>query len=123
MWKYSQSTGALTDAKGNLVATGYSGHGVGLNSPDAQAIPDVGPIPRGLWSVGYPRDTDNLGKFVMPLTPHDGTDCCGRDEFYVHGDEREHPGEHLASHGCIVLPPAARRAIWESGDHILQVVA
>lgn len=121
MWQFSQSTGALRDAKGNLVATGYSGFGEGLNNPDAQAIPDVGPIPRGLWSIGYPRDTAEHGPFVMPLTPHEGTDCGGRCGFLIHGDSIEHAGEHVASRGCIILPPDTRRAIWESSDHILRV--
>lgn len=106
-----------------MLAVGYSGHGPGLNNPTAQAAPDVGPIPRGLWSIGAPRDTPEHGPFVLPLIPHSATDCCGRSGFLIHGDEVEHPGEHLASHGCIVLPREAREQIWQSGDHVIEVTA
>ena len=121
MLTYSQSTGALRDANGNLLATGYSGHGDGLNNAAMQAVPDVGPIPRGLWSIGAPQDTAEHGPFVLPLWPHAATDCFERSGFLIHGDEVEHPGEHLASHGCIILDRAAREAVWSGGDHVLNV--
>lgn len=123
MITYSQSTGALRDANGKLLGTGYSGHGDGLNNPRAQAAPDVGPIPQGLWSIGSPIDTAEHGPFVLPLIPHSATDCFGRSGFLIHGDEVEHPGQHLASKGCIVLPLAGRQAAWNSGDHVLEVTA
>ena len=121
MLTYSQSTGDLRDARGVLLGVGYSGHGDGLNNPRAQGAPDVGPIPRGLWSIGAPVDTAEHGPFVLPLTAHAQTDCCGRSGFLVHGDEVQHHGEHLASLGCIVLPRAVREAIWSSGDHVIEV--
>lgn len=123
MWNYSQSSGALLDATGKCVATGYSGHGDGLNDGDLQDVVDVGPIPRGLWSIAPPRDTATHGPYVLPLTPHADTETFGRDGFLIHGDEVEHAGEHLASHGCIILPHDAREAIWNSNDHLLKVVA
>ena len=123
MLSYSQSTGALRDAAGNLMATGYSGHGAGVNAPDLQNVPNVGPIPQGLWNIAPPRDTETHGPYVLPLTPHDDTDTFGRDGFLIHGDEVAHAGEQLASQGCIVLPHDAREAIWNSGVHVLKVTA
>jgi hypothetical protein len=123
MWTYSQSTGAVQDASGKCVATGYSGYGAGVNDPDLQNVVDIGPIPRGLWSIGAPRSDEHLGPFCMPSIPHADTSTFGRDGFFIHGDEIGHVGEHLASHGCIILDRATREAIWASGDHILKVTA
>jgi hypothetical protein len=47
----------------------------------------------------------------------------GRGEFLIHGDEVEHPGEHMASHGCIVADRVTRTRIWQSGDTVLAVIA
>jgi hypothetical protein len=123
MWTFRQSSGALLDATGKCVATGYSGHGVGLNDGAMQNVVGIGPIPRGLWSIAPPRDTPAHGPYVLPLIPHADTDCCGRDGFLIHGDEVAHAGEHLASEGCIILDLATREAVWNSGDHVLQVTA
>lgn len=121
MWTFSQSSGALTDAGGRHIATGYSGHGDGLNNPAMQDVPSVGPLPQGLYSLGAPVDHPELGPFAIPLIPHAGNQMFGRDGFYLHGDEVGHVGEHLASHGCIVADRPAREAIWASGDHALKV--
>jgi hypothetical protein len=88
-----------------------------------QNVVGIGPIPRGLWSIAPPRDTPAHGPYVLPLIPHADTDCCGRDGFLIHGDEVAHAGEHLASEGCIILDLATREAVWNSGDHVLQVTA
>jgi hypothetical protein len=56
----------------------------------------------------------------MPLTPADGTDTFGRGGFFIHGASAIHPGE--SSHGCIILPRAARLQIAGSGDTDLLVV-
>lgn len=121
MWQYSQTTGALTDANGAVRATGYSGHGDGLNNPALQGVPDVGPCPQGLYSIGAPVNSMTHGPFVLPLIPHDGNEMFGRSGFLIHGDEVNHIGERLASRGCIILPPDARHLVWDSGDHILKV--
>ena len=121
MYSYSQSTGGLTDASGSLVTVGYSGHGDGLNNPAMQNVPDVGPLPQGLYSLGAPVDHPKLVTFAIPLIPHSGDELFGRRGFYMHGDEVGHVGEHLASHGCIVADRGARESIWASGDHALKV--
>ncbi|WP_457625852.1 tlde1 domain-containing protein [Persephonella sp.] len=101
---------------------GYSGYGQGKNNPDMQHIPNVGPIPRGLWRLGnrwynHPR----LGKNVINLVPLPGNTCYNTqrecDTFRIHGDSLRNPGN--ASHGCIVLPP--NRVIIPPGE-ILEVV-
>jgi hypothetical protein len=50
-WSYSQSTAALF-LDGALIGAGYSGNSAGLNNPDLQNDPDVGPIPQGSYTIG-----------------------------------------------------------------------
>jgi hypothetical protein len=46
----------------------------------------------------------------------------GRSGFRIHGDNAS--ANHTASDGCIIAGHAAdRTAIWNSGDHVLEVVA
>ena len=118
MWTYSQGTGHLYDTDGKKVATGYSGKGHGKNNCDMQHIPSVGPIPRGMWFIGKPRDSKNVGPFAMDLKPVEGTLTYGRSAFMIHGDNRT----GTASEGCIILPRRARHIIWDSGDRVLNVV-
>jgi hypothetical protein len=117
---YSQSTGHWWDDRGELIATGYSGHGDSKNSPKQQAAPNLGPIPRGLWVIGDPYDSVNVGPFALPLTPS-GHTAFGRTAFLVHGDSIKDPG--TASRGCIILPRQAREQINKQNDRILKVVA
>ena len=116
-WIYSQSTGELTRS-GKLIATGYSGFGIGRNNPAQQAVPNVGPIPRGLYRIGPQFDAPVQGPCTMALTP-EGHDALGRFGFLIHGDNET----HNASTGCIVLPPEAREQIAASQDCSLEVVA
>lgn len=119
MHTYSQSTGNWWDEKGELLATGYSGHGEGKNNPNLQAIRNVGPIPRGLYTIGQPRDSANVGHFALPLTPVDH-DALGRTNFLIHGDSKTSPG--AASHGCIILSRSIRMMIHDRNDRILKVI-
>ena len=106
-WQYRQSTGHIL-RNGSIIAIGYSGHGVGKNNPECEAIADVGPIPKGLYVVGAIRDSANTGPLTIELNPLHHT-ACGRSDFRIHGDSKAHPGE--ASHGCIVLSNAVRQLI------------
>ena len=119
MWIWDQSAGTMS-RNGKVVATGYAGHDYGKNNPKAQDVKGIGPVPRGRWSIGAPRTSPNTGPYTMSLTPMQGTDPLGRSAFRIHGDSISAPG--TASHGCIILPRAVRQAIWNSGDHILEVV-
>lgn len=120
MWTYHQRSGRLLH-NGALVGQGYSGDGPefveGRNNPDMQHIRGKGPIPRGRWRIGKPRNSRNVGPHAMDLTPV-GHDALGRSAFMIHGDDRE--GD--ASRGCIILSRILRRKISESGDTVLDVV-
>lgn len=122
MWTYSQSTGEMRGADGSLLASGYSGKGDGKNNPAMERIPDVGPIPAGLYHINPPIDTIEHGPFVLTLIPNEWNEMFDRGGFLIHGDSVEHPGE--ASEGCIVLSRPARERIAETiaTDNLLQVV-
>jgi len=118
MWSYDQATGDLFKTDGELVATGYSGFGPGKNAPTWQDHHDVGPIPRGRYSIGAPRDLAGgpHGPFVLPLTPSPSNQMWGRRGFLIHGDGLgDHAGS--ASHGCIILR-ALRGTSWRSAPII-----
>jgi hypothetical protein len=83
-----------------------------------EAVPNVGPIPRGSYSISAPFDTTTHGPHVMRLTPAPGQDEHGRDGFLMHGDNTRHD----ASLGCIIMGPTIRNSVSSSGDTQLQVV-
>ncbi len=116
-WIYSQSSGELTK-DGELIATGYSGAGIGRNNPAEQAVPNVGPIPQGHYSIGPEFDAPVQGPCTMRLSP-EGHDALGRDGFLIHGDNAAHD----ASTGCIILPFETREKIAASADRNLEVIA
>jgi hypothetical protein len=121
MWTYAQQTGELLQ-NSRHIATGYSGFDNGKNKPAMQAVPNVGPIPQGSWTiVGPPMNTAQHGPFVLRLEPAAVTVTFGRSGFLMHGDSIESPG--CASHGCIIMPRAVREQVWNSGDTALEVVA
>lgn len=119
MWIYSQSTGKLWNPSGQIEATGYSGAGDCKNDPDREALRNRGPIPRGLWKIGKPYDSKNVGKFALPLAPA-GHLAHGRTAFLIHGDSVRAPG--TASQGCIIMPRPVREKIHNSGDDQLLVI-
>lgn len=115
-WLYRQSDGDLLH-DGEYVGTGYSGTGEGRNNPDMEEVEGVGPIPRGLYSIGPERVSARLGPVVMNLDPI-GHDAFGRTVFRIHGDSVTHD----ASHGCIILSRPLRRMIADSLDTELEVI-
>lgn len=125
MWTWDQSAGKLFH-NGNLVSSGYAGKGRGKNNPALQGVQGIGPIPRGKWKILAPYNSNNTGKYTLPLhkvdsNPNDDfDDVTGRGAFRCHGDSIKAPG--TASQGCIILPLAIRMQIWQSGDHDLEVV-
>jgi len=124
MWTYNQNTGWL-DKNGILVSKNcYSGFGEGVNNPAAESIENVGPIPAGFWTIsGPPFDDPEHGPYCLRLSPNPGTVTFGRSGFLMHGDEVEHAGEHLASHGCIVADYVTRQRVYQSGDTELEVIS
>jgi len=120
-WSYSQQSGQLSH-DGELIATGYSGIGAGLNNPAAQDQPFVGPLPRGSYGIGaVVADGGHLGPFVMPLTPWAVNNMFGRAGFFIHGDNAQL--NNTASNGCIILARQWRTMIASSGDTLLTVTA
>lgn len=120
-WTFNSKTGQLKDWYGNLVGTGYSGHGAGVNNPDMEADADVGPIPRGTYTIGPFFDDPEKGPMVAHLVPWPGTNDFGRSGFMLHGDNSQ--GNESASLGCIIMPRGARLSVKNSGGGILLVVA
>jgi hypothetical protein len=120
-WIYQQSTGILRDLRGVIAGIGYSGCGRCRNCPCAQSLPDCGPIPRGFWDIiGPPEDTSEHGPYVLRLQPFIDNKTFDRDGFLIHGDRFDNA---RASKCSIVMPFIVRREVWESADHILEVVA
>jgi hypothetical protein len=118
-WTYGQKTGSLRGSAVGVIAHGYAGAGVGKNNPDMDAVPNIGPLPRGKYTIGPPYDSSH-SPYTLRLTPDPKNDMHGRAGFLIHGDSIHNPG--TASQGCIILPRSIRQEIWESGDHDLQVV-
>lgn len=116
---YSQTSGFFWDNRGEAIATGYSGFGEAKNNQKFQSTRDIGPIPRGLWTIGEPYDSSRVGPFALPLLPSDH-DAFGRTEFLIHGDSIARPG--TASRGCIILPRHIREFIHASNCRLLMVI-
>lgn len=119
-WLYEQETGQLSQ-NGADVAIGYSGAGNGKNNPTMQAVPRIGPIPEGWYTIHEPNDTETHGPYVLGLVPDERNEMFGRSGFLIHGDSVSKPG--TASLGCIIIPRKFREQIWDSGDHRLEVVS
>ena len=111
MITWSQSNGVLKGEDGSTWGVGFSGHGNGVNNPAYQKVANVGPIPRGLWSIGKPENSPHTGPFSLPLTPKAGIETFGRSDFLIHGDAITEPGAKAASHGCIILARSVRERI------------
>ena len=119
-WIYDQSSGELRDPNGRRVAFGYSGKGASRNVPGREHVRAQGPIPRGFWRIGKPRNSKRTGPHVMDLAPI-GHDAHGRSAFQIHGDNSLM--NFTASSGCIILARPIREMISKSGITLLEVVA
>jgi len=120
-WTWEQISGRMFSDNGDLIGVGYSGSGDYKNKPDAQTLHDLGPIPIGTYFISAPENTVTHGPYVMPLMPESTNQMFGRSGFLIHGDSVVSPG--FASEGCIILSRDVRQQIWESGDHVLDVIA
>jgi hypothetical protein len=118
-WVFHQDTGTMDSPSGTRFQ-GWAGQREGKNNPAMQGVPNTGPLPRGGYTIGEPHSSPHTGPYTMDLAPDSGNDMLGRGDFRVHGAAVENP--ELSSEGCIIMPRPAREAIWESGDHKLQVV-
>lgn len=106
MYEYHQATGKLY-LDGELLATGYAGYGEGKNNPAMEGKQMVGPIPKGIYSIGKSYRHPVLGPITMNLVPDKDNKMFGRSAFRIHGDNKN----GTASRGCIVLGPNVRQRI------------
>ena len=118
-WTYEQINGRLLHDD-EFVGKGYSGAGEGKNNPQAEGEPNVGPIPKGTYTIEAPVDTVTHGPYVLRLDPNEANEMYGRAGFLMHGDSVVHPG--TASEGCIIMARPVREQVWASGDITLEVV-
>lgn len=102
-----------------LIATGWAGQLEGINNPDLQHVANIGPLPRGFYTIGPAYDHPHLGPLTMNLTPDPGNEMYGRDNFRIHGASAHHP--EISSKGCIIEPRYARQHIIDIGDRRLEV--
>lgn len=117
MWTYKQATGKL-EHEDKLIGTGYSGRGKGRNNPAMQNVKRTGPLPRNLYDIGEPVDHPRLGKNAIPLKPRDEENMFGRDDFWIHGNNKIND----ASKGCIIMGPVIRQQVINSPDKSLVVI-
>lgn len=120
---YEQANGNLWYGL-TLLGTGYAGAPAGKNNPAMQNVPNVGPLPCGWYTIGAPTDSTHCGQEAMPLRPDATNEMFGRSGFFMHGDDRAHPGD--GSDGCIVQARPVRDAVVkfvEAANNRLQVVA
>ena len=119
---YAQDTGKLYNSvspSNQPIGEGYAGAGEHRNNPESQCISNLGPIPRGWYSVGELEDIDGMPAFLR-LTPDSSNDMCDRSGFLIHGDSATRPG--WASEGCIIMPRSVRELIAESDVDRIQVL-
>lgn len=119
-WIYNQSTGELFRPEGSLAGKGYAGKGEGRNNPALDHVRNVGPLPRGTYTIGQgiPKHP-LLGRLAIPLTPSPKNKMHGRSHFYMHGDNKAHD----ASLGCPIQGPKVREEVNSSPDKMLIVIA
>lgn len=122
--EYVQASGLLSvvDGDGGRTVIGrcYAGRGSALNNPDEEGVPQVGPIPVGVYVLGAPMDHRRLGPLAIPLT-RTAKDPYGRSGFYVHGDNSR--ADNSASSGCIIATREVRHRLVSLGIRRLVVKA
>lgn len=106
----------------------YSGTRAGRNNLGMVNVPNIGPIPPGLYRIERSRNSKTLGPVVFDLTPMPGTNTFGRTLFRIHGNSADND----ASHGCLILNRDTRDAIAKivdvfnyenDNDNVLEVLA
>ena len=119
-WKYDRASCLFFNPAGSLLGKVYSGKGTGLNNPLWEDVHDIGPIPKGSWSIGKFFNDPEKGPDVCHLTPYDGIETFGRSGFMIHGDNQLM--NFSASEGCIVAARFIRVAIMNNACDILEVI-
>ena len=134
MWTFEVRTGKWYNPNGAIVVKGYAGGNCGknpegVNNPDLEDQPCIGPLPEGLYTFGTLINIDpdktkwekpHLGPHAIPLIPDPSNNMKGRSGFFIHGDTT--PSGN-ASEGCIILNRPYRDAAAASPDQQVKVVA
>lgn len=117
---YYRSIDGATFVNTTFEGHGYSGHGDGRNNPDMENVPNVGPIPRGKYSLELcnPEEHPRLAAPVFRLHPMPGTNVFNRSGFLIHGDNKIHD----ASEGCIIQGASFRHMVEDSDERELEVI-
>lgn len=119
IWTYSISKGELSD--GVKTYLGYSGaFGPSCNNAAFCDVACIGPIPLGTWTIGKSVNHPRLGPCSIPLSPGPNTETYGRNGFFVHPENPEHPGH--SSDGCCVQGMTARMALANCEGQTLTVI-
>lgn len=123
IFQYSQSLGRFyiqcdETSERALLGVGYAGRGTGRNNPQQQHMKNVGPLPRGMYTIGFAEKHPRLGPLAYRLTPASTNVMFERSGFFIHGDNKTND----ASQGCVVLPKPLREIVATSGISRLWVV-
>lgn len=123
MYTYKISTGQLRGLDDNYLGTGWAGQGKYKNDPAATNVPNLGPLPVGLYTIGAAYHHPKLGPLTMNLTPDSTNVMFGRSVFRLHGAAAVNP--ELSSEGCIIQMHDVRLAVASNLDREfrLQVIA
>jgi Protein of unknown function (DUF2778) len=109
IFTYEQRSGKLWQ-EGSVLGVCYSGHGVGVNNPDYERVPDVGPLPAGWYTIQpFFDDPGGKGPLVAHLVPDSDVQMFGRAGFMIHGDNAAM--NRTASEGCIIAAHEIRLEI------------
>jgi hypothetical protein len=117
---YNQSSGNISKTVNGVttpLGVGYSGNQTYHNIPEAQSYKNEGPIPAGEYQLGHVNN--HKGPNTIELSPSSDNNMYGRDGFLIHGDNSA--ANHTASEGCIILGPAVRQTLIDSGIRTLYV--
>lgn len=113
---YHQATGEIYFGT-VLLGKGHAGNGAGLNEPSQQEVHNIGPLPRGRYTINPEASSNQLGIVAMRLDPAAGNQMFGRSGFFIHAP--------AFSEGCIVQELEIRCSIAEQvrrGRNQLDVV-
>ena len=129
---YAQGLGVLS-CKNGFLATGYAGADEGKNNPAMQDVKNVGPLPRGRYTISGPECVGTAfpcpdchgatahrhGPDVLRLHPVEGNEMFGRAGFLIHGSN----AAGTASEGCICIGRTFRQQVTSEGYTEIEVVA
>jgi hypothetical protein len=125
VWAFNILAGQLL--KDGILIDGdvYSGEfPEGFNDSSKEAVPDVGPIPEGFYTIcGPPYSDTEHGPYILRLEPDPDNVMHGRVGFLLHGKPLPPADIRSGSKGCICAKYKTRMRVYQSGDTRLQVIS